>query len=240
MLRILRFSPDGTLFAKETAFVVSLQSSQLHIIIIMRLQRFALPAILACALASSVALATPYEIGNSSSVSANTGDGLIINTSLVSGLSNVAFNLNDGQSTTFDFFKIWTPETDVGKDDKNPVAISATLDFDNPLDTGANVSGVTFGGSFLFGFYQWGEVVWNAPVIVSSGGISFKVSLSNETFNGGLFGLNEGECNGAIVKATVTQLCTEVPSRVPDSGSTVAFLGLALASVGIISRRRRA
>lgn len=208
----------------------------------MRLQRFALPAILACALASSVALATPYEIGNGSSVSANTGDGLMIKTSLVNGLSNVAFNLNDGQSTTFNFFKIWTDdkESDVGKDDKNPIAISATLDFDNPLDTGANVSGVTFGGSFLFGLYQWGEVVWNAPVIVSSGGISFKVSLSNETFNGGLFGLNEGECNGAIVQATVTQLCADVPSRVPDSGSTIAFLGLALASVGIISRRRRA
>jgi hypothetical protein len=203
----------------------------------MRLQRFALPAILACALASSVALATPYEIGNGSSVSANTGDGLIIGTALVNGLSNVAFNLNDGQSTTFNFFKIWTPETDVGKDDKKPIAISATLDFDNPLDTGANVTGVTFGGSF---FVQWGEVVWSAPVIVSSGGISFKVSLSNETFNGGLFGLNEGPCDGAIVQATVTQLCSDVPSRVPDSGSTIAFLGLALSSVGIIARRRRA
>jgi hypothetical protein len=213
----------------------------------MRLQRFALPAILACALASSVALATPYEIGTGSSVSANSGDGLIIKTSLVNGLSNVSFNLNDGQSTTFNFFKIWTEETDVGGDDTNPVAISAILDFDSPLDTGANVSGNTSGGTApdpifgINGFYQWGKVTWNAPAIVSSGGLTFKVSLSDEIFNeGAWWGLDEGKRNGAIVQATVTQLCTEVPSRVPDSGSTIAFLGLALASVGIISRRRRA
>jgi hypothetical protein len=194
-----------------------------------------LPALLACALAAPLAHATSYEIGSGSSVTANTGDPLLISTSFVSGLNNVAFDLNDGESYTFGFFKIWTTEGNVGSEDTTPVAISATLDFDNPFDENANFLGVTFGGTAYFGFAQWGQVVWDAPVTLSSGGLQFEISLSNETFNSGTWwGLDEGKKKGAIVEATVRQ----VSSNVPDSGSTAALLGLALVGIGAIARRR--
>ena len=194
------------------------------------------PAILACALAAPLAHATSYEIGTGSSVSANTGDPLLISTSFVSGLSDVQFNLNDGESHTFGFFKIWTTEGNVGNEDKAPVAISATLDFDNPLNGNADFLGVTFGGTANWGFNQWGEVTWNAPVTLQSGGFKFEVSLSDEVFNSGiLWGLDEGKRSGAIVQATVKQ----ISSNVPDSGSTVALMGLSLVVVGAIARRRR-
>jgi len=191
-----------------------------------------IPALLAFAVVAPFASADSYNIGTGSSVVANSGDGLLIQTSLVTGLQNVSFNLNDGGSYTFGFFNIWTTETDVGKDDKQAVAINATLDFDTPVDWGVNFSGVTFGGTLALDFSQWGAVVWNAPITIGN----FKVSLSNETFNEGLWwGLDEGTKHGATVKATVTQLPT---SRVPDSGTTVAFLGLALVGLGFVSRRR--
>lgn len=193
--------------------------------------------LLACALAAPLAHATSYEIGDFSSVSVNPGNALEISTSFAPGLNNVAFNLNDGQSHTFGFFNIWTEEDDVGSEDKAQINISATLDFDSPLNQFADFSGVTFGGTYWVPFlqFQYGKVEWNAPVMVTSGGMQFEVSLSDEVFNLGLYGLNDGMKHGATVKATVRQ----ISSNVPDSGSTVALLGLALVSVGVIARRRR-
>ena len=95
---------------------------------------------------------------------------------------------------------------------------------------------MTFGGTANWGFNQWGQVTWNAPVTLQSGGFKFEVSLSDEVFNSGiLWGLDEGKRSGAIVQATVKQ----ISSNVPDSGSTVALMGLSLVVVGAIARRRR-
>jgi hypothetical protein len=192
--------------------------------------------LLAAAVATTTwAVPTNYVIGSGSTVVANqdSENGLSIETSLASGLTGTSFVLNDGQSQTFDFFNIWTNETSVN--------ISATLNFSDPL-LGASVGGVTFGGWFFWGLgiADWGEVVWDTPApIFSVGDRSFQLTLSDETFNAGPWGLSAGETYGATVKATVTQLSSSV-AHVPDSGSTALLLGLALTGLGLAGYRRRA
>ena len=201
--------------------------------------------LLAAAVATTTwAVPTNYVIGSGSTVVANqdTNQGLSIETSLASGLTGTSFVLNDGQSQTFDFFNIWTNETSVNiGEDTQWVNISATLNFSDPL-LGASVGGVTFGGWFFWGLgiADWGEVVWDTPApIFSVGDRSFQLTLSDETFNAGPWGLSAGETYGATVKATVTQLSSSV-AHVPDSGSTALLLGLALTGLGLAGYRRRA
>jgi hypothetical protein len=65
-----------------------------------------------CLLCSAVpprAAAVPltYEIGDGSTVSSSFSDpGRVIKHALVTGVQDVAFSLNDGQSYTFDLLKI--------------------------------------------------------------------------------------------------------------------------------------
>jgi hypothetical protein len=203
----------------------------------MKLAQFFRTVPVLVAIATTLPLATAvelnYAIGNGSViVDHSAGNGLLINTAPVANLSSVAFSLNDGESETFDFFHIYTNEGSVEWDDLVPRAINATLDFEIPV-IGALVSGLTFGGNVVLA--QWGAVQWGQAAVVNQGGRTFEVSLSNEVFNAGWFGLDEGPRYGATVKATVTQ----ISSNVPDSGSTVALLGLAVAGLGIIARRRR-
>jgi hypothetical protein len=181
-------------------------------------------------------IALSYTVSGGS-VSANSGDGLIINTSLALPQVPFSFSLDDGQSETFAFFNIWTPETTVNADDRIARDISATLTFSDPL-TNATVDGLTFGGSILFGLLQWGQVVWEtpAPQFTAPDGRIFKVTLSDEVFNLGLFGLNEGWCYGATVKATIKQIGSSY--SVPDNGATAMLLGLSLLATVIAHRKK--
>ena len=86
-------------------------------------------ALFAVALRDAVALSYTVSGG---SVLANQGDGLIVNTSLSLPSTPFTFNLIDGQSETFSFFKIWTEETTVNPDDEAGKSISATLYFSDP------------------------------------------------------------------------------------------------------------
>jgi hypothetical protein len=195
-----------------------------------------LAAVALFAVTSPQAFAIPmaYEVGAGSTVAGNFNDpGLVIKTSLASGLENIAFTLEDGQSKTFNFFKIWTDEADVGSDDKSKKAISATLDFDVP-DEAFSLYGQTFGVSgFLL---QSGKIEWNGPATFTAGGRTFSIALSNEVFNKGLFGLDKGVNHGAYVEATVKQISSSRVS-VPDNGSTAMLLGLAFLSFAFIRRR---
>ena len=183
------------------------------------------------------ALALSYTVSGGS-VNPNTDDGLIIKYSLYLPSNPYQFSLEDGESETFNFFKIWTDETNVNPDDQLSQGISATLNFSVPA-TSATVSGLTFGGSILWGVTQWGEVVWQtpAPEFTAPDGRVFQVTLSNEIFNEGIFGLNEGKQYGAIVKATVKQIGSSYTS-VPDNGSTAMLLGLSLLVIAIVSHRK--
>lgn len=177
-----------------------------------------------------------YDIGTGSSVTANTSNsGLTIHTSLVAGLSSVAFTLNDGQSTTFSFFDIWTNEEDVNGNDTTPKSISAYLDFAIPSpNSGTTVNGDTYGVVTGFmGKVQYGTVVWDGPVTVTAADRTFQITLSNETFNyGDHWDLG---CVGATVEATVKQLRS--PTTVPETSATLSLLGLGM--LMIVGFRRR-
>lgn len=200
----------------------------------MKLTHILAVAVLAVGLSapSAFAITKHYEVGSGSFVSANTTDpGLVIGTAVDGSLSGKSFNLNDGQSSTFSFFQIWTPETySNAGEDTVPKNISATLDFTDPT-TGVTVKGVTFGGSFMI--WQYGSVTWNGPVVVNvPGDRSFLVSLNDATFDKGLFGLKGSQGCGATIKATVKQI-----SSVPDGASTASLLGLALLGLGALRQR---
>jgi hypothetical protein len=181
-----------------------------------------------------------YEISGGS-INGNYSDpGLVINTSLAPGLAGTSFTIDDGASSTFNFFSIWTNETTVNADDTVSKSISATLNFSDPL-TGATVNGVTFGGSIFFGLAQWGQIQWNGPATITLGDRIFSMSLSDEIFNPGLFGLGNGASCGAIIRATITQISSAAkPSGapVPEQGNTALLLGGALTGLVLFSRRR--
>ena len=183
----------------------------------------------------AAAVQLTYEIGDGSSVSGNLSDpGLVIKYALVTGLKDVAFSLNDGQSYAFDFLKIWTDETDVSLlEDTVKKPITTNLDFDTPGES-LNLYGDTYG---INGFWQWGQVTWDGPVTLALTDRTFKVWLSDAQFNKGFFGLDEGEKYGAVVHATVKQIGSSYVS-VPDNGSTAMLLGLSLLVIASASKRR--
>ena len=198
--------------------------------------RFSLFALLALAPAftpSAHAVPEYYQLSGGSVTALSSEPGLVLQTAIMPTLPGTAFTLNDGTSATFDFFEIWTNEPTINPDDKVPNTISATLNFADPL-TGGTVTGITVGGSYAQGATQWGAVTWNGPVTITlAGDRVFTISLTDETFNYGFFGLAQGQMCGAIVQATVTQL-----SSVPDTGSTAMLLGAALAAIGFFAHKR--
>lgn len=191
------------------------------------LRQILVGTLFAAAFQAAVAVPLSYEIGNGSSVTAYTGtSGLTINTSLVSGLSSVAFTLNDGQSTMFSFFDIWTTEDVLYTSDTKHKTISAYLDFAIPSpNSGTTVTGDTYGvATGFFGSIQYGAVVWDGPVTVTAGDCVFQITLSDETFNyGSLWGLG---CGGATVVATVKQVRST--TTVPETSATLSLLGFGM------------
>ena len=168
------------------------------------------------------------------SVAINTIDpGLVLDYSLASGLTGTSFTLNDGLSSSFGFFNIWTTESAINNDDKSWKPISATLSFSTPISS-ATIDGDTYGvkAGFL-GSYQAGKVVWDGPATMILSDRTFQISLSNETFNAGyLWSLG---CKGATVEATVTQI-----TSVPDGGITLMLLGLGLSGLAFGRRFMKA
>jgi hypothetical protein len=191
------------------------------ITILMR-EKFLLPLLAVTTLfsvtATTSAIKMEYQIG----------DGSIIDgkTALVDGLKNVAFALDDWQSWTFNFFDIWTEEGDVGTSDTTAQSITTTLDFD-ASDGILGPDGDTVGVSDIFAS---GKI--RRPVTVTAGGRTFILSLSDEEFNGGLFGLKDG----ATVEATIKQISSDF--SVPDNGSTAMLLGLAFIALALVCQRR--
>ncbi|MCC7147452.1 MAG: hypothetical protein IT443_13490 [Phycisphaeraceae bacterium] len=189
-----------------------------------------------------IALALPAQAGTvyqvdkaNSSVSAhNSGDGLLINTSIIvpNGYSFVLNNVGD--THTFNFFKIWTTE-DWVNDGEDTVAkpIFATLAFSQPLSSGTvngDTVGVTVG---MGGFYQAGKVTWNGPVYVDTASGKYKITLSDEVFNEGKFWTGPGKGKG-IVEATIEQITIiPLPAAVWGGMALLSMLG-----AGKIIRRR--
>jgi hypothetical protein len=196
-------------------------------------------AILAALLITAVnTQALQYQIGNNSSVVATTEDpGLVIGTSLSSTLAGTAFNLNDGGSTTFNFFQIWATESAVNPvDDLDPKPITATLDFVTP-NIDAVIQGVTFGATINL-LYDKAVLTWDAPALISVSDRQFSVALSNVEFSKGSFLDFDLGKSKSWVKATVTQISSGVTaSSVPDGGSTAMLLGATLFALGFVRRK---
>lgn len=180
--------------------------------------------------ALSDASAVQYTIAGGS-LSGNTVDpGLVVNWQLSSNLSGTSFSLKDGESATFDFFKIWTSESDVNTDDKQQKSFLASLNFSDPFST-ASLGGITFGGTTWYGVDS-AKLIWTSgPAMVSVDGLTYSVSLSDAIFNAGFLSLNNGMKSGAMVQATVKQIA------VPDNGSTAILLGVTLLVIALFHRR---
>jgi hypothetical protein len=134
-----------------------------------------------------------------------TDPGLVVSTSPGSAFS---FNLGSGESKSFDLFKIWTDETDVGKDDYADDGIGVYFDVSSHGASGS-VEGKARGTNLLL--FQWGSVDWSKPLELDVGTGTLSIALADAVFNKGLFGLTEGDRHGATVGATVSYTAAPVP-----------------------------
>lgn len=148
------------------------------------------------------------DAGASSATVHNSGNGLLLDAAIVVP-DGLTFELNGvGDSETFTFLKVWSPEdwVNVGEDTE-PKPISATLAFSSPASSGT-VAGESVGLSTavfgIDGFYQAGQITWGGPVQVDVSTGTYEIALNDVTFGESLFWLGLKGCG--YVDATVTQL----------------------------------
>jgi len=184
-----------------------------------------------------IANATTFTLDNFD-VTLNSSDpGLVVNYSRIQ-TKPFSFDLNVTDSITFDLFTIWTNETFVNPDDKVNKPINVSMIFTSPPPPfGGSIDGKTFGvsGWLFFINYQYGKVEWDGPQILYFGNNhtgELIISLSDEIFNYGLYGLSEGPCWGANVEATITY----AKAVVPEPGILI-LLGISMMS--LVGLRRR-
>jgi hypothetical protein len=151
--------------------------------------------------------------------------GCSISATLNPNLDSVAFALNPGQSTTFDFFEIG-----VGGLGGALAEIRAMLAFDLPSSEAVEAEGK---GAFftLAGVLSGRALAWNSlpSIITGADGSQFSVDFSDLT------GITIG--NSATVTATIMALSgAHTPAAVPEPG-TMALLGLGMLVIVIIQRR---
>jgi hypothetical protein len=209
------------------------------------MQKLLITSLLIGTAASALAAPLDYEIGDGSSVVPNTIDpGLRILTELDSGLSAVAFTIDDGISFSFPFFTIKANESAVNTEDPNDdtahLPITATLDFAVP-NTDAVITGVTFGGTVDI-FVDNAFVEWDGPAIVVAGDRTFTVSLNNTEFSRGQVSFDEPfsfDFDLGNSSAQITATVTQISSNVPDGGATFKMMGSVLAGLAFFGRRLR-
>ena len=195
-----------------------------------------LSGVLALLLVSAGAQATQIQAGYTV-VANETDPGLVIQNMDIAS-NPFTFDLDPGDSVTFDLFKIWTNEGTVNGDDEDSMPIAVNFDFILPEVGASTVSGDTVGNSVLFGLYQEGMLTWNGPADFFYGPFNdgqIQIALSDEEFNEGGFGLNEGKRKGARVAATLT-LINDATVAAPG---TIAMFAIALLGLGFAARRRR-
>ncbi|SMC96956.1 VPLPA-CTERM sorting domain-containing protein [Primorskyibacter flagellatus] len=160
--------------------------------------------------------------------------GLVVNADPMSHTGS--FDLDVGDSITFDLFDIWTDENSVGSDDTVAQSIIADFNFTSPVVSGT-LGGSSIGNRSFTGFYQSGSVSWGGPVSLAFGnGGQLDLELSDATFNrGNWWSTTPGDENGATIRLTATYVSESVSAvPLPASGLLlVAGLG------GLAAARRR-
>ena len=184
------------------------------------------------ALAGAAEAATSFTLG-SYDVNFNEEDpGLVLNVKKLLP-EPASATLEVGDHVIVDLFTLWTDESAVNKeDDTSKKDISVDFDFSAPEIFGGSISGETFG---VRGFFQAGKLKWDDPqqFLFGNGGI-LEVSLFDETFNKGLFGLKEGEDYGATVEAKFKLIAES-----QDVPEPALMLGLgSVAAAGILAGKR--
>lgn len=171
-------------------------------------------------------------------VNANSGPGLIINTTDLAP-NPFTFDVAEGDSFFSNLFQIWTPETDVGGDDVIPRPISVTFAFSEPSPSfGGSVEGDTVGFT-LFGFIEGGTVQWGGPIVLNYGALGdgeLEISLQDALFNPGFFGLTPGAGHGATVGGSFKK--NKEASAVFEP-SSIGLLAGGLIVLAVVMRRRR-
>ena len=157
--------------------------------------------------------------------------GLRMATSAQSGAFSFQLD-NAGQSVTFDLFDIWANENRVNGNNTRISTLLADFSFAG-IGASGTATGSTAGHNNFFTHNA--SLAWGGPVLLNFGnGGVLSIVLNGATFSSGLFGLGQGQANGATIQATATLVAAPVP--LPASG--LVLLG-ALAGGGAFLRRLR-
>jgi hypothetical protein len=159
--------------------------------------------------------------------SALSDPGLVVRTSPAGAFS---LDLASGESASFNLFRIWSPEADVGSDDLAARGLSVGFELTSH-DAGGAISGTTAGHKRRG--LQWGSVDWSAPLLLDVGTGVLSVELEDTGFNTGFLSLAKGKPWGSDVRATFSYAS---PVPLPAGFGLVAA---GMAALGLLGFRRR-
>jgi hypothetical protein len=196
-------------------------------------------AALALALVPGAASALSFNGTFGVSGSALSDPGLKVKTHPENG--NLAFDLDDGESTSMKLFRIWADESDVSGNDTTPhdLDVSFSLNGANGPATGS-VNGHTVWGGFLnLVNVQWGSLSFGGPIDLDVGTGILSICLNGlEHFNKGLYGLKTGKEHGGDVYAKFSYE-ENSPSPVPLPAG-LGLMAAGMGALGVAARRRKA
>lgn len=163
--------------------------------------------------------------------------GLVVRTA--DNANPFGFDLEDGQSTSVNLFRVWTDEVAVNDDDRQARIMDVNLSVNGANGT---ISGESYGANGgLFGLFEGGRVDWGNPLALDVGTGTLTVSLfsglfsSSTDFNWGFIDIAEGYKHGADVYAKFSYDAAPVPL---PAGLALILSGLG--ALGVVGARRKA
>ena len=163
--------------------------------------------------------------------------GLVVRTA--ANTNPYGFDLDDGESTSVNLFRIWTDEVAVNDDDRQHSMVDVNFDVNGATGT---LSGASYGANGgLFNLFEGGSVDWANPLALDVGTGTLTVRLfssllsSSTDFNWGFIDPAEGYKHGADVYANFSYEAAPVPL---PAGLALILSGLG--ALGFFGTRRKA